>query len=146
MDQQQSSNPVGRPRLDVNEETIVQLCSIGCTMAEMSQVTGASESTLRANFHGAIKRGRANGAVTLRRTQWQLAMKGDRTMLIWLGKQLLGQTNEPQGSSQTTDALDALFESVEESVETIRERLTLEGSFGSGSASPAPPPMTADAG
>jgi hypothetical protein len=39
----------------------------------------------------AIERGREVGRTRLRRLQWQGAEKGNATMLIWLGKQLLGQ-------------------------------------------------------
>lgn len=38
-----------------------------------------------------IERGRGKGRISLRRTQMQVALKGHPTMLIWLGKQLLGQ-------------------------------------------------------
>ena len=30
--------------------------------------------------------------MSIRRKQYELAMAGDKTMLIWLGKQLLGQS------------------------------------------------------
>jgi hypothetical protein len=44
-----------------------------------------------------FQHGRLQGNATLRRKQYQLATQGDGncTMLIWLGKQLLGQRDEP---------------------------------------------------
>lgn len=36
------------------------------------------------------------GKTMLYRKQWQLAMNGNPTMLIWLGKQVLGQSENPQ--------------------------------------------------
>jgi hypothetical protein len=38
-----------------------------------------------------LERGRAKRRASLRRAQWAAAKKGDRTMLVWLRKQLLGQ-------------------------------------------------------
>lgn len=39
---------------------------------------------------------RAKGKLSLRRKQFQLALSGDRTMLIWLGKQYLGQVDKSE--------------------------------------------------
>ena len=33
--------------------------------------------------------------IELRKKQWELAMEGDVRMLIWLGKQYLGQKDSP---------------------------------------------------
>ena len=33
--------------------------------------------------------------IQLREKQWEVAMEGNVQMLIWLGKQYLGQKNEP---------------------------------------------------
>jgi hypothetical protein len=40
----------------------------------------------------------AYGRRSLRRKQWQLAMNGDKTMLIWLGKQYLNQAEKHEVS------------------------------------------------
>ena len=45
-------------------------------------------------FRSSIERGRAQGKQSLRRMQHQVAMKGNVKMLIWLGKQVLGQTEK----------------------------------------------------
>ena len=44
-------------------------------------------------FHDAIDRGRRRGRRSLRTAQWAAAESGNVTMLIWLGKQMLGQRN-----------------------------------------------------
>jgi len=43
------------------------------------------------HFREAMERGEALMCIALRRKQLELALKGDPTMLIWLGKQRLGQ-------------------------------------------------------
>lgn len=72
----------------------------------MALVLNCDEKTLSNRFSQAIKEGRAQGKSSLKRKQYELAMKGDRTMLIWLGKILCGQidTNR-QYIDQTTLAI-----------------------------------------
>jgi hypothetical protein len=41
-----------------------------------------------------LDEGRARGTTSIRRQQFKKAMDGDTTMLIWLGKQKLGQTDK----------------------------------------------------
>jgi hypothetical protein len=87
---------MARPKKKANGEdkTAEELASIGCTMNEIGAVMGLSVSTLERRFDEPIKRGREKGRETLRRKQWDLAMKGHPTMLIWLGKQMLGQADK----------------------------------------------------
>ena len=47
-----------------------------------------------------LEKGRDEGKASLRRLQWKQAQEGDRTMLVWLGKQLLGQRDK---HDQTVD-------------------------------------------
>lgn len=85
---------MARPRKQVSERQIFKLASILCTDEEIAAVLDVSADTLTRRFAEALKRGRQVGKKSLRRKQFQLAMKGDRTMLIWLGKQHLGQTDK----------------------------------------------------
>lgn len=79
---------------EIPDSAIQMLASICCTMTEISAVTGLSVDTLERRFAEPIKRGREIGKATLRREQYRLAMAGNPTMLIWLGKQLLGQADK----------------------------------------------------
>ena len=89
-----------------------RLCEIFCTKAEAASVMGVTNMStfdrlIAENFPDtptwseAFGVYSAAGKVSLRRKQFELALKGDRTMLIWLGKQHLGQ-REPY--KQTADA------------------------------------------
>lgn len=81
---------------------------VGCTLNEIAHITGVSPDTLARRFADAIKKGRAQVAMSLRRKQIELALKGNgnATMLIWLGKQLLGQRDDglPIGASDNPEA------------------------------------------
>lgn len=82
---------MGRPKLEIDEEEVIKLASIHCTMEEIGYIVGCSVDTLENRFSESIKEGRARGRASLRRMQYEAAKKGNATMLIWLGKQLLGQ-------------------------------------------------------
>jgi hypothetical protein len=66
-------------------------------MEEIACLVGVHRDTLHEHMkedpelNAAIQKGRDMGRVTLRRFQWKRAEDGSDTMLIWLGKQLLGQ-------------------------------------------------------
>jgi hypothetical protein len=58
---------------------------------EMAAFFSVSEDTLRRNFATVINKGWEAGKMSLRRKQVSVAMGGNVAMLIWLGKQYLGQ-------------------------------------------------------
>lgn len=87
----------GRPLAIIDLVAVERAASIGCNNDEIAALVGVSRSLMfeRAASDPAVKdaitRGRNMGRATLRRLQWQGAQKGNATMLIWLGKQMLGQ-------------------------------------------------------
>lgn len=81
----------GRPKKDIDEEQVLRLAAINCSYAEMAAVLGCDESTLTRRFAQVIKKGREQGNMSLKRKQYEIAMGGNVTMLIWLGKQRLDQ-------------------------------------------------------
>ena len=86
---------VGRPRIEIDEELLYKLATIHCTMKEMEDILGVSEDTLKRNFAGIIDKGKAEGKSRLRRKQMEVALEGNPTMLIFLGKAMLGQSESP---------------------------------------------------
>lgn len=85
---------MARPLAEIDPKVVEKLASINCTMVEIAAVVGCSVDTLERRFADIIKEGRAKGRSSLRRLQWEAAQKGNTSMLIWLGKQLLGQTEK----------------------------------------------------
>lgn len=70
-----------------------------CTEEEIASILGCSRDLFYTEdnkevYRQAIERGKSNGKQSLRRMQYQLAMKGNVKMLIWLGKQVLGQSDK----------------------------------------------------
>ena len=100
---QSKEKKVGRPKLDIDAEQVTRLARLHCTMQEMADFFGCHRDTLHNNFSAEITKGRAEGNISLRRKQWQMAVeKGNVVMLIWLGKQMLGQRNEIIESDSNT--------------------------------------------
>jgi hypothetical protein len=81
---------------------IVELASMGCTNEEICCDLTIGSNTLYKHYETDLKKGRANLKCSLRRKQYQMAMAGNVTMLIWLGKQFLGQRDKQDVVSETT--------------------------------------------
>ena len=87
----------GRPKkynLDTNQ--VEQLAGFGCTDTEIASFFDISRTTLERNYEQYMTKGRESGKIRLRQMQWASAKKGNVAMLIWLGKQLLGQSDKQE--------------------------------------------------
>ena len=94
-------NNAGRKLIPIEWEQVEQMCFIQCTGEEMAGVLGIDYQTLeraikreyKCNFKDYYKQKSAGGKMSLRRRQYNSALDGNATMLIWLGKQWLGQSD-----------------------------------------------------
>jgi hypothetical protein len=88
------------PPCKIDLKTLEQLATIHCTVDEAAAVLGICERTLyrqmkKAEIKEVWERGKGKGRASLRRLQWKAAQGGSTAMLIWLGKQMLGQRDIP---------------------------------------------------
>jgi AraC-like DNA-binding protein len=81
---------------DVDPEQVRKLAGIGCTQDEIAVIVGLSKPTLRKHFAEQMSSGLENFRMSLRRLQAKKAAEGNVTMLIWLGKQYLGQSDRQE--------------------------------------------------
>ena len=116
-------NQGGRPIYEIDYKTLDSLCGIMCTKEEIASLLEIDEDTL----HNALKRDghdgfsvyykkkSANGKMSLRRKQYQAAIDGNTTMLVWLGKQVLGQSDktENRNENNTNHQGEITFKGVE---------------------------------
>ena len=88
----------GRPKKVIDMVQVEKLASIGCTHEEICAVIGCCKDTLYAQdvFSTVYKKGQDEGKMSLRHMQWQKAKAGHPGMLIWLGKQYLGQADKQE--------------------------------------------------
>lgn len=91
---------VGRNKTVIPEEDFLNLARLHCTWQEISDFFGVPVQTLRDNFWDLWQQGQSETRQRLRRAQLDLALKGDRVMLIWLGKQILGQSETPVNTDE----------------------------------------------
>ena len=94
---------MGRKQIPLDHEQVVKLSALGCTADEIASFFGVGRSLLFDRYSDALYEGRQRLNISLRRAQVRNALKGrsDR-MLIWLGKQYLGQ-REPIDAKLISD-------------------------------------------
>lgn len=86
---------VGRKKVIIPEEQVAQLAQYHCTNKEMADFFDLPLQTFVDNFRDIITKNREITKQRLRKKQLEVAMNGDRTLLIWLGKNMLGQSDQP---------------------------------------------------
>ena len=87
---------IGRNKTVIPEEQVAQLSQYHCTNKEMADFFDVPLQTFIDNFRDIITKNRLITKQRLRKAQLDLALnKHDRVMLIWLGKQMLGQAENP---------------------------------------------------
>jgi hypothetical protein len=93
---------VGRDKKVVPPKDVERLAQMGCKDSEIAEWFGVDENTLRYNFSVELLKGKLALSQSLRQAQIRLAMSGNATMLIWLGKNILGQSDSPLDSEANT--------------------------------------------
>ena len=87
----------GRPKkYNIQKEKVEQLASFGCTNTEIASFFGCDVSLITKTYSQFLTKGRDKGKIRLRQLQWKSAEKGNTAMLIWLGKQILNQTDRSE--------------------------------------------------
>ncbi len=103
----------GRKLLNIDPKQVEQFASVGATNVEIAEIMGCDEGTIRKRFSENLTKGRASRKIRLRQAQWKSALGQEEirdnqgniiqqyipqnvTMLIWLGKNELGQTDKTE--------------------------------------------------
>lgn len=117
----------GRPKIEINWEDVRKLSLLQCTQNEIASFLGVSVDTLlrRKEFCELYKKGMEEGRMSLRRLQWKKAQDGNTTMLIWLGKQYLGQSDKQELTGKDGKSLvpDIKFEVIDKEAKEATEHL-----------------------
>lgn len=95
---------MARPTTPIDWEQVDRMCEIHCTGEEQASILGVDYDTLNAackrehnkSFSEYFRQKASSGKMSLRRKQYTSAMDGNTTMLVWLGKNWLGQTDQPE--------------------------------------------------
>ena len=112
----------GRRAFQIDSAELEKLCALHCTDQEIASFFGVSVRTIERRkknplFAETMERGRAKGRVSLRRSMWGLAMKGNPAANIFLAKNLLGyrdyfssEQSGPDGGPIPVSVIDRLHQ------------------------------------
>jgi DNA-binding CsgD family transcriptional regulator len=90
---------MARPKkYDIDPEEVIKLAGYGCSQRDIADFYGCDESLISKNYSSIFTKARAEMKNGLRSKQINVAMGGNVTMLIWLGKQILGQSEKVEAS------------------------------------------------
>lgn len=104
-----------------NPKLVGKLARMHCTLSEISAITGIHRDNLSGNkaFMQVYRKNIALGKKSLRRKQWEKADEGNPTMLIWLGKQYLGQSDQVEQQVTHSIAPEKMRESILSALESL---------------------------
>lgn len=108
-------NKGGRPRKEIDQIQFEKLCELQCTRDEICSWFDVTDKTLNTwckrtygdGFSATYEQKRGRGKISLRRKQWKLA-DTNASMAIFLGKNYLGQSDNPEQNIDVEDS-DAFF-------------------------------------
>jgi len=89
----------GNNKKIVVPDDIYKLANIGCNDREIAAWFNIDENTLRYNFSEVMEKGRIELKTRLRRTLISTALGGNAVLLIFLAKNMLGMSDNPNDSS-----------------------------------------------
>ena len=122
-------NKGGRPEIEIDFDLVEKMCTIQCTGEEIAAVLNVDYDTLcrrikkkfNISFAEYFAQKSAGGRMSLRRKQFELALNGNTGMLVWLGKNVLGQVDKTELSGNEEHPL--LPASFSEFVELVTAKL-----------------------
>ena len=83
---------MARPKkYKIDTVQLQKLATLGCTNKEMGDFFGCSAALLEKSYSEFLTKGRAEQKMRLRQLQWKACENGNVSMLIFLGKNMLGQ-------------------------------------------------------
>jgi hypothetical protein len=98
---------MGRPLKPIDWKKVELMCQIACTEQEIASINEVCIDTLYdrclsehgVTFSEFFKKHSDGGKMSMRRAQFKKALEGNPAMLIWMGKQMLGQKEQMEVAS-----------------------------------------------
>jgi len=103
----------GPPLIKIDPKVVEAMAGVGATDQEIADFCGCAASTITSRFRGILTKSRSTMRTRLRQVQFKLAIAGNPTMCIWLGKQMLDQ------SDQSTFKISDLTSLTDEQLEAL---------------------------
>jgi hypothetical protein len=104
---------MARPKLQIDWDEVGDMLVAGCDATSIARALGISTDTLyvrskqdnKLDFSAFSQQKKAQGDDLLRRKQFEVALNGNVSMLIWLGKNRLGQSDKQEINDKRNDTL-----------------------------------------
>lgn len=120
---------MSRPEIPIDWDKVDHLLKAGCLGTEVAAVFGMHCETFYDRVvkkHGIgftefMQQKRSSGDSVIRSKQYEKALEGSETMLIWLGKNRLGQRNEDK-LSLVTDEQKAKLDNTMDMVDYLQKK------------------------
>jgi len=109
------------PDAPFSHQAVQLLAQAGTPDTEIARLLGIEVKALKAEAGAALELGNTQHRVKLRLAQYRAAMVGDRTLLVWLGKQSLGQMD--RAATEITGRDGKPIE-MQEAASDVRSKLT----------------------
>lgn len=102
------AGPMGRRQAAIDLEALEKLAAMLCTHEEAAGYFDIARETFtrklrQKRYRDVWERGQQKGRISIRRKQFQ---KNTDAMLIWLGKQYLGQRDTPENPGDARSAAE----------------------------------------
>lgn len=118
----------GAKTIELDWDIIDGLCNIQCTAEEIAAMLNIDSETLRnrckseksRKFSEYMAEKSLVGNVSIRRMQYLACKEGNTRMLVWLGKNMLGQVDKPADREEYVDPTKELTE--EELIKELQKR------------------------
>lgn len=94
----------GRPKRDIDLSKVEQYAMLGLARRTIAALLDCSEGVIRKreDCERAYFSGRAKRLAQIAKSQWDILKKGHPTMAIFLGKNELGQSDNPNAAEDDT--------------------------------------------
>lgn len=124
---EEGSNPhkkyITRPLAVIDWDLVKRFLRSGCSGTEIAAYIGISKNVIyercqqdhEIQFSEYAQMHKRSGNAMIRNKQFELAMEGDRVMLIWLGRQRLGQRDNPGIEEEMPQVLKDFIETMKAS-------------------------------
>lgn len=112
---------MSKSKSEIDWDQVGEYLRAQCSGVEIASLIGIHENTLYTRckedlgleFVAFSQQKKAEGKEALRKKQYDVAMQGDKTMLVWLGKQLLGQKDKQEIDQKTEHSGGITIEVIE---------------------------------
>ena len=113
-----------KPVTDKEIEQMKVLARAHCSNEEIAAFLNISVATLKTRFQPLLKTSRQAGLAGIRAKQFELAINGNVTMLIWLGKVLLWQRECLNVNAQISSNTDVTKLTDQELIDLAQRQIT----------------------